>query len=157
MKREPRATVLAATAVISALLLTLTAACSGSGGSGGSGGSSKSPAAATITVSPASGGRAVAVNRKVTVRVTSGTLTAVEVTAPGPGKLRGTLSGDKATWTSADRLAPGVTYTVTASGTASGGKSNGTSNSPPPAPTPTPPPGTRASSATSTAVTAASA
>ncbi|MDX6348826.1 MAG: hypothetical protein QOF84_3616 [Streptomyces sp.] len=124
MKREPRATVLAALAVISALVLTLTA-CSGSGGSGGiggSGGSGKTSPAAAITVSPASGGRAVAVNRKVTVRATSGTLTAVEVTAPGPGKLRGTLSGDKATWTSADRLSPGVTYTVTASGTASGGK-----------------------------------
>jgi lipoprotein-anchoring transpeptidase ErfK/SrfK len=118
MKRDPRATVLAAMAVTAALIL---AGCTSSGG-GAQSPAGTSPAAAAITVSPASGGKAVPVSRKVTVRVNSGTLTAVEVTAPGPGKLSGALSGDKATWTSGARLAPGVTYTVTARATASGGK-----------------------------------
>jgi lipoprotein-anchoring transpeptidase ErfK/SrfK len=107
--RPRRAAALAMAAAMSLAALASLAACSGSGG----GGKSRLTARPAITVAPA--------GQKLTVRVTAGRLSSVEVTAPGPGRLNGALSGDRATWTSTVRPAPGVTYSVLARGAANGG------------------------------------
>ncbi len=56
------------------------------------------------------------------MRAEGGTLSSVQVSSPGPGKVRGSWSKDKSTWTSTTTLAPGATYTVNAGGTGSDGK-----------------------------------
>lgn len=103
----------------------LLAACS-SGGTSDSGadmaaddGRNGEPAA--IVVQPGGDSTKVAVDKKVTVRAQGGSLSSVDVSSPGPGKLSGTWSRDKSVWTSTTPLAPGATYTVKAKGTASGG------------------------------------
>ncbi|MGW3935177.1 L,D-transpeptidase [Streptomyces sp. NBC_00024] len=102
------------------------AACSSAAGSerSGGGGDGKAGAggSAAITITPAADDTAVAVDRKVTVSAGDGELTSVNVRAEGPGELEGSLSGGKGTWTSSDRLAPGVTYTVEARATIEGGE-----------------------------------
>lgn len=81
----------------------------------------KNGGAAAIVVRPGGDGTKVAVDQKVTVRVQGGSLSSVEVSSPGPGKLSGAWSKDKSVWTSSTPPAPGATYTVKAKGTASGG------------------------------------
>ncbi|MHC3467410.1 L,D-transpeptidase [Streptomyces sp. 7R007] len=100
-----------------AALLTL-AACTSSSDSGGSGAAQRDQ----LTITPAAHSAAVAVNRKVTIRAGDGKITSVAVTAEGPGKLHGTLSDDKGTWTSSEPLAPGVTYRVVARATGADGR-----------------------------------
>jgi len=103
----------------------LLAACSSGGGKADSGSGSgaedgdKGPAA--IVVQPGADSAKVPVGQKVTVRARGGSLTSVEVSSPGPGRLSGTWSEDRSAWTSATPLAPGATYTVKANGKASGG------------------------------------
>ena len=111
-----------ALASASAVLL---GACS-SGGKADSGadtaaddGKNGSPAA--IVVRPGGDSTKVAVDQKVTVRAQGGSLSSVEVSSIGPGKLDGTWSKDKSVWTSSTPLAPGAAYTVKVKGTASGG------------------------------------
>jgi lipoprotein-anchoring transpeptidase ErfK/SrfK len=104
----------------------LLVACSGGtadGGPGGDDGDKGAPAA--MVVRPGSGGAKVPVGQKVTVRVRRGSLTSVEVTSPGPGRVTGTWSKDRTAWTSTTPLAPGATYTVTAGGRTSGGSALG--------------------------------
>ncbi|SEC29263.1 hypothetical protein SAMN05216489_00360 [Streptomyces sp. 3213] len=55
------------------------------------------------------------------MRAQGGSLSTVEATSPGTGRLSGTWSKDKSVWTSTTPLAPGTTYTVTADGKESGG------------------------------------
>ncbi|MFD5074014.1 Ig-like domain-containing protein [Streptomyces sp. NPDC058371] len=105
-------------AVAAAGTVALTA-CSGTSGGDDAKGDSGSH---RISVAPASGASAVSVKKKVTVRAGSGKLTSVQVTAPGPGALHGSFSKDRSSWTSTARLAPGVTYALTAGATASDGK-----------------------------------
>ncbi|GAA3500881.1 Ig-like domain-containing protein [Streptomyces prasinosporus] len=83
------------------------------------GGKNGGPAA--IVVEPGADSEKVPVSRKVTVRAQGGSLSSVEVSSPGPGKLSGTWSKDKSVWTSSTPLAPGATYTVNAKGKASDG------------------------------------
>ncbi|MEU6343772.1 Ig-like domain-containing protein [Streptomyces sp. NPDC046977] len=113
--RIPRASA----AVLALSVAASLSACSGSGDAGGTKGAAARPA---ITVTPASGGQPVPVDRKVTVRVTSGRLDSVRVTAPGPGALSGALASGKDGWTSTGHLAPGVTYDVVARATGDDGK-----------------------------------
>ncbi|MET9458331.1 Ig-like domain-containing protein [Streptomyces canus] len=103
----------------------LLAACS-SGGTSNSGADiaaddGKNGGSAAIVVQPGGDSTEVAVDKKVTVRAQGGSLSSVDVSSPGPGKLSGTWSKDKSIWTSTTPLAPGATYTVKAKGTASGG------------------------------------
>ncbi|MFE9836509.1 Ig-like domain-containing protein [Streptomyces sp. NPDC005551] len=93
-------------------------ACDGSSGDDGR----PRAGADRIRIAPAADASSVPVGRKVTVRAGSGKLTSVKVTAPGPGALDGAYSKDRDAWTSAARLAPGVTYTVEARATASDGR-----------------------------------
>src|SRR4051812_39153740 len=96
------------------LALSVAASLSACSGSGDKGGGRDAAARPEITVAPGSAGRPVPTDRKVTVRVTSGRLDSVRVTAPGPGPLSGTLASGKAGWTSTGHLAPGVAYDVVA-------------------------------------------
>jgi lipoprotein-anchoring transpeptidase ErfK/SrfK len=101
------------------------AACSSSSGSGGGDGRDDDNGGTKreqITITPAANSSAVAVDRKVTIRAGDGRLTSVKVTADGPGELKGALSDDKDTWTSSERLAPGVTYKVETRATGENGK-----------------------------------
>lgn len=91
----------------------------GGSGKGGDGGDKGGPAA--ILVRPDGGGAKVTAGQKVTVRARGGSLTSVEVTSPGPGKLAGTWSKDRSVWTATTPLAPGATYTVKANGRAPDG------------------------------------
>jgi len=107
-----------AAAVVLAACSTGSKADSGSDLSGSGGKNGKS---AAIVVAPGTDSAKIPVSRKVTVRAEGGSLTSVEVTSPGPGKLSGTWSKDRSAWTSTTPLAPGATYTVKAKGRASGG------------------------------------
>lgn len=103
----------------------LLAACS-SGGTSDSGADitaddGKNGGPAAIVVQPGGDGTEVAVDKKVTVRAQGGSLSSVDVSSPGPGRLSGTWSEDKSVWTSTTPLAPGATYTVKAKGAVSGG------------------------------------
>lgn len=119
-RRPAQAIRAAALAAVAALALV---ACTDAAGSdkdseegGGAGGDDPRPT--RITVTPGSAATAVATEDKVTVRASDGgELTSVKVTATGPGRLDGKLSGDKDTWSSSEPLAPGVTYTVVAEAT----------------------------------------
>ncbi|MFF3313686.1 L,D-transpeptidase [Streptomyces sp. NPDC004082] len=95
------------------------AACSGSSDDGDG---KRSAESHRIRVAPAADASSVPVDKKVRIRAGSGKLTSVKVTAPGPGALKGTYSGDRDSWTSGAELAPGVTYTVEARATASDGR-----------------------------------
>jgi lipoprotein-anchoring transpeptidase ErfK/SrfK len=116
------------------LLLALVAGCSGGGGPGGSGSTpgpgggiaaggeqtaapTTTPAAepATLAITPKNGAQAQSVAQPVTVTATGGTLSVVTL-RNGDGKpVKGTLSADKATWTSAEPLGYDKTYSVSAS------------------------------------------
>ena len=97
------------------------AACSSGedGGSGADNGKKGGPPG--IVVQPGADAQQVSVGRKVTVRARGGSLTSVEVTSPGPGRLSGSWSEDRSVWTSTTPLAPGATYSVKAHGKADGG------------------------------------
>ncbi|TKA06238.1 L,D-transpeptidase [Actinacidiphila oryziradicis] len=115
------------TAALAAAAGVVLAGCSSpsktpGGGAQATGGGSASSAAPAISIEPATDSSKVSIQKKVTVRAAGGTLSSVTVSSPGPGKVGGSWSKDKATWTSTTALAPGATYTVTARGTASGGK-----------------------------------
>ena len=104
----------------------LLVACGGGKADGGPGDDDGDKGApAVLLVRPGSGGTQVPVGQKVTVRVRRGSLTSVDVTSPGPGRLTGTWSRDRSAWTSDTPLAPGATYTVKADGRTSGGSALG--------------------------------
>jgi lipoprotein-anchoring transpeptidase ErfK/SrfK len=113
----------AALAAAAAIMLTACSSASGFETQGSGEGDGKGAAGeAAITITPGSKDTAIPVDRKVTVRAGKGKLASVDVSAPSPGKLDGSLSGDKGTWTSTVPLAPGVTYTVLARATGTDGK-----------------------------------
>ncbi|ALV33095.1 Ig-like domain-containing protein [Streptomyces sp. CdTB01] len=118
-RRTARSLALASAAAV------VLAACSTGGkadsGSDLSADDGKNGGPAAIVVAPGADSAKIPVSRKVTVRAQGGSLTSVEVTSPGPGRLSGTWSKGKSVWTSTTPLAPGATYTVTAIGKASGG------------------------------------
>src|SRR5215207_1651630 len=107
------------------LPLLLVAGCSG-GGSGGAGGplglGSSTPAATTsppapaarLVVSPRNGTEGYSVLKPIVVTAKDGTLTSVAVRNADGKKVRGTLSADKASWTSAEPLGYDRTYSVNA-------------------------------------------
>src|SRR5664279_3211868 len=141
----------AAVAVIAAGLLALTAACSGGstglpieqGGTAGpstgtasnasapsSAGSSSSPSTtaepapvAAVTASPALGGAAISPTAPVTITVARGTISKLSVTNSEGAQVNGTMSADHTSWSLAEPLGYGKTYTVAGSATGTDGKS----------------------------------
>lgn len=68
--------------------------------------------AATVTSSVEAGARQARLGRALTLRVDGGSFDRVRVTTAKGAPLRGTLDGDKATWTSDDVLQQGTRYRV---------------------------------------------
>ncbi|PTM96687.1 L,D-transpeptidase [Streptomyces sp. VMFN-G11Ma] len=122
-RRTGRRTALpvAFTSAAAVLLLACGSGGAPDGGSGKGAGDGDKDRSAAVVVRPGDDSARVPVGRKVTVRVRGGSLTSVEVTSPGPGRLAGTWSEDRSVWTATTPLAPGATYTVKARGRASGG------------------------------------
>lgn len=100
----------------------LVAGCSSAGATdSGTGATGKSAGDAATSGGPS----AIAVDTgtagKITVKAQGGVLTSVDVSAPGPGKVEGSLSADKSVWTSTTPLSPGATYTISVQGTGGDG------------------------------------
>ena len=113
-KRPVRAVV----AVLAATVLAATAACSAAPVSGQAGPAAQAAPLATVTASPALGDTAVSPVQPVSISITRGTITALAMTSPAGAEVKGTTSPDKTSWTLAEPLGYGKTYTVT--GTAMG-------------------------------------
>ncbi|MFD8644173.1 MULTISPECIES: L,D-transpeptidase [Streptomyces] len=100
----------------------LVAGCSSAGATDSGTGATGKPARDATT---SGGPSAIAVDTgttgKITVKAQGGVLTSVDVSAPGPGKVEGSLSADKSVWTSTTPLSPGATYTISAQGTGGDG------------------------------------
>ncbi|MFE5934155.1 Ig-like domain-containing protein [Streptomyces sp. NPDC056470] len=101
----------------------LVAGCSSAGATDSGTGATGKPAGDATT---SGGPSAIAVDTgtagKITVKAQGGALTSVDVRAPGPGKVEGSLSADKSVWTSTTPLSPGATYTISAQGTGGDGE-----------------------------------
>ncbi|GAA3388913.1 L,D-transpeptidase [Streptomyces roseoviridis] len=100
----------------------LVAGCSSAGATGsGTEGAGKPAKETAKSGGPSSIAIDTKTSGKITVIADGGALTSVDVSAPGPGKVGGTLSEDKSVWTSTTPLAPGATYTISARGTGGDG------------------------------------
>jgi lipoprotein-anchoring transpeptidase ErfK/SrfK len=117
------------------LMLALLAGCSGGSGSGaGSGGplglgsavptGTTPPAApaAKLVVSPRNGTEGYSVIKPIVVTAQAGTLTAVSVRNSDGKPVRGALSSDRTSWTSAEPLGYDQTYSVDAEAANADGK-----------------------------------
>lgn len=78
--------------------------------------------AAKVTSTPADGATDVGVHDKIELKVDQGKFEQVTVANKAGKKLKGTLADDKLTWTSAEELGYGKTYTYTAKATGTDGK-----------------------------------
>ncbi|TQJ03373.1 lipoprotein-anchoring transpeptidase ErfK/SrfK [Amycolatopsis cihanbeyliensis] len=96
-------------------------ACSGEEVSG-SGAPDAQPPKAEITAEPAVDAAEVSVTAPVTVTVAEGSFTEVTLTNSEGGEVRGELNAEKNTWTSAESLGYGQTYTYAAKATGTDGK-----------------------------------
>lgn len=105
----------AAVTSLLAVLIVVLAACSSSPTTGGEPGKS-TPAAPVITVSPAQGAADVDPAAPVTVKTSSGILSAVTMTNEDGRVIDGSLTPDKTGWQPNIPLGYGHTYTVTAEG-----------------------------------------
>lgn len=98
------------------------ASCTATGaGNGPAGGGAASPAA-RITANPPPGAKEVGVLDEVKLTVEQGKFDDVTLTNKSGKKIKGTLAADKASWTSAEELGYGKTYTYTAKATGTDGK-----------------------------------
>src|SRR3954451_21637854 len=108
-----------AAAASAALVMSIVSACSSTPSAAG--GDTKSDPSTSPSATPSSAAKisasipadatAVKVNRSLRLDVSDGTFSDVKVTA-GSGALAGTMSSDKLSWQSTDRLQPGETYRV---------------------------------------------
>ncbi len=110
---------------VSAVLLSGCSAADDALGAAGVGDESDETTAAavvegTIKASVKKGATGVSVDTELKVNAKDATLTKVTVSS-ADGTLDGTISDDGARWTAADRLEPGVTYTVKSVGEGAGG------------------------------------
>ncbi|ACU98663.1 Lipoprotein-anchoring transpeptidase ErfK/SrfK [Saccharomonospora viridis] len=106
-------------AAVLAIILGL-AACTGSASDGNSAqGAQEADSPAEVVLEPKAGADDVAPRDPVSVTVSGGTITDVELTNPEGKKVKGELSEDRTTWQVAEPLGYGKTYTW--SGSAVGG------------------------------------
>ncbi|WP_216210776.1 L,D-transpeptidase [Amycolatopsis aidingensis] len=97
------------------------AACSGDEVPG-SGEPAVHPPKARITAEPAAEATEVPVTEPVTVKVAEGSFTEVKLTNSDGGEVQGELNAEKNTWTSAEPLGYGKTYSYAAKATGTDGK-----------------------------------
>jgi hypothetical protein len=122
VKRSVRVVV----AVVAIAALGASAACTGVGATQQGGQAVVATSAAplaVVTATPALGDTTLAPADPVTITVAQGTITALTVSNPEGAAVKGTLSADKTSWTLAEPLGYGKTYTVTGTALGSDGKS----------------------------------
>ncbi|WP_051115005.1 L,D-transpeptidase [Actinokineospora enzanensis] len=87
---------------------------------------SATPAVPTmkIVATPAADAKDASPGGPITVAVTDGTLSAVTLTNPDGKQVKGDLSADKTTWTAAEQLGYGKTYTWAGSAVGADGKTS---------------------------------
>jgi lipoprotein-anchoring transpeptidase ErfK/SrfK len=117
-KRPVRAIV----AVLAATVLATSAACSAGQSGGQATTAAEAAPVAAVTASPALGTTEVSPVQPVSITVARGTITELTVTSPAGTQVKGTVSPDKTTWTLAEPLGYGKTYTVTGTATGTDGK-----------------------------------
>jgi lipoprotein-anchoring transpeptidase ErfK/SrfK len=110
-------------ALAAAALVGLLAGCQDAGGAevpvgaapAAAAGQAAAATTAKISIAPAQDALPVALSTTVSVTATDGTLTTVDVTAPGDvGALEGDISTDRHSWISTGTLRPSTTYSVSA-------------------------------------------
>jgi lipoprotein-anchoring transpeptidase ErfK/SrfK len=99
---------------------TAKAAGNASGGDGG--GHAKPAPAAVVSITPNTGTTKVSPTDPVVVKAEHGTLSSVTVTNPTGKVVKGTMSADKTTWTTAEKLGYDKTYKVAATAANTDGK-----------------------------------
>jgi len=109
-------------AVLAATVLAANAACSGGQLGGQATPAAQAAPVAAVTASPALGDTEVSPAQPVSISVARGTITELTVTSPAGAQVKGTISPDKTTWTLAEPLGYGKTYTVTGTATGTDGK-----------------------------------
>jgi lipoprotein-anchoring transpeptidase ErfK/SrfK len=113
----------AVAAVLAITALSLTAACGGTAQQGQAVVATSAAPVAAITATPALGDTALAPTDPVTISVAHGTITALTLSNPEGAAVKGTLSADQTSWTVAEPLGYGKTYTVTGTALGTDGKS----------------------------------
>jgi lipoprotein-anchoring transpeptidase ErfK/SrfK len=105
---------LRAAASMSGAILVFTAACAGGDDGGSLTGTKKTePSAPQVTITPKDGAGKAKPEKGISVKVTNGTLSSVNVAVKGT-KVPGEMSADKTSWRSRWTLTPGTMYTVSA-------------------------------------------
>jgi lipoprotein-anchoring transpeptidase ErfK/SrfK len=110
------------------LAATMLAGCNGGDDKASAGkkddglGGGKPVPAATVAITPTTGSGKVSPGDPVVVKATGGTLSAVSLTNAAGKQVSGTLSGDKKTWTSSEKLGYDKKYAVSATATNPDGK-----------------------------------
>ncbi|MCP2166518.1 L,D-transpeptidase [Goodfellowiella coeruleoviolacea] len=94
---------------------------SGQAGGGQQAGTSSAAAQAQVTITPGADTE-VTPKTPIVVKAANGTLSTVTVTSPKGNQVKGELSADKTTWTSAEPLGYDSTYQVAADAAGSDGK-----------------------------------
>jgi lipoprotein-anchoring transpeptidase ErfK/SrfK len=105
----------------------------GSHPAGVRGGASASPTvskapAAQIFVDPVAGSAAVRLDKQVSVRVTGGRLTSVQLSSPGRDPLDGEMSADSSSWQLTQPLGSGRDYTLVATASSTDGQVSSTTS-----------------------------
>ena len=113
----------AVAAVLAITVLSLSAACGGTSQQGQAVLATSAAPVAAITATPALGDTALAPTDPVTISVAHGTITALTLSNPEGAAVKGTLSADQTSWTVAEPLGYGKTYTVTGTALGTDGKS----------------------------------
>jgi len=103
-------------------LLAGTAACTSGAGGQAVTAPDAAPVAA-VTASPAFGTTTVTPTQPVSITVTHGRIDSLALTSPAGAQVKGAVSPDGTSWTVAEPLGYGKTYTVTGTATGTDGKS----------------------------------
>lgn len=113
--RTTARTVVAMSGVVLVVTAVSTVACSGGRGDGAApaGATKSEPSAPQIVITPKNGTGKAKPEKGITVKVTNGTLTAVNVAVKGT-RVPGAMNAAKTKWRSQWTLTPGTAYTVTA-------------------------------------------
>ncbi len=109
-------------AVLAVAVLLAAAACTSAPLDGQAVPASTTAPVAVVTATPALGDTTTSPVEPLTITVAQGTITALTVTSPEGAPVKGTVSADKTSWTLAEPLGYGKTYTVTGSAVGSDGK-----------------------------------
>jgi lipoprotein-anchoring transpeptidase ErfK/SrfK len=110
-------------AILAGAALAVSAACSAGPVDGQAVVAADAAPLATVTASPALGDTALSPVEPVSISVSRGSISSLTVTSPTGAQVAGTMSTDKTSWTLAEPLGYGKTYTVSGEAVGTDGKS----------------------------------